>query len=161
MDDLSNSALRVVLDVRETEQALKMKKHCEKMSAKLDILKSIYPTHFLTDDDINNGETGVFDIKVVVDGESSFFIKYLRVVYMGKAADGRLKWQPTDSEFDSDWGSGTFHGYATYKTFEQDEEGNRLVKEEDMDQWGATLSPCGSGAADCSACYCCVCDPFL
>ena len=126
------------------------------LQKRLDELKRIYPTHFLTDADINNGETGVFVIDVVVDGNHHFMIKYCRVVFMGKTADGKFKWRPTAS-YKDDWGSGTFGGLDGPK-YEEDDEGNRLVDEAEMDQWSAKLCPCGSSMADCFEFDgCCVC----
>lgn len=50
----------------------------------------------------------MFDINVVVRAGIFFFIEYCRVVFMGKTADGKFKWRPTQP-FESDWGSDTFH----------------------------------------------------
>ena len=96
---------------------------------RLEELKKIYPVHFLTDADINHCETGVFDIDVTVDRRGIHGgypdRAYVRVVFMGKTADGRFKWRPTCS-YDVDWGSGTFEENNGPK-YDEDDEGNRLV----------------------------------
>ena len=146
----AESALAVVMAKWGTEAIAER----DTLQKRLDELKRIYPTHFLTDADINNGETGVFDINVVVDGRNYFFIKYCRVVFMGKTADGKFKWRPTWS-YKDDWGRGTFDDFYGPK-YDEDDEGNRLVDEAEMDQWSAKLCPCGSDMADCFD-GCCVC----
>lgn len=145
---LAEQALAVVMAKYGTEAIAER----DALQRRLDELKRIYPVHFLTDADINNGETGVFRIDVVVAGGNFELIKYTRVVFMGKTADGKFKWRPT-APCDDDWGSGTFDDYVGPE-YDEDDEGNRLVDEAQMDQWSARLFPCG--VADCEE-GCCVC----
>ena len=125
------------------------------LQKRLDELKEIYPVHFLTDADINNGETGVFQIHKVVEGRNHDIIYYERIVFMGKTADGKFKWRPTDP-FPDDWGSGKDYDGMIIPKYDQDEEGNRLVKEEQMNDWAARLDPCREGFCDseCRVCGC-------
>ena len=130
---------------------------------RLEELKKIYPVHFLTDADINHCETGVFDIDVMVDSYGidgrypELYRTCVRVVFMGKTADGKLKWHPTCS-YAADWGSGTFEANNGPK-YDEDDEGNRLVTEAKMAQWAGRLSPCAGHCDDgCGATPdCCVC----
>ena len=121
---------------------------------RLEELNKIY----LIDADINHCETGVFDIQVQVDRYGTCVC--VRVVFMGKTADGRFKWRPTCS-YDVDWGSGTFEENNGPK-YNEDDEGNRLVDDAKMAQWAARLSPCdehcdiGCGSPP----DCCVCGHF-
>ena len=147
---LAEQALAVVMAKYGTEAITER----NALQRRLDELKRIYPVHFLTDADINNGKTGVFNIDVVVEGRNIDLIMSARVVFMGKTADGKLKWRPT-TPYNDDWGSGTFGDYDGPK-YDKDDEGNRLVDEAKMDQWSAWLCPCGSDMADCFD-GCCVC----
>ena len=147
---LAEQALSVVMAKWGTEAITER----DALQRRLDELKRIYPVHFLTDADINNGETGVFDIQVVVVGRFFFFIKFVRVFFMGKTADGKFKWRPT-APYHDDWGRGTFDDYDGPK-YDEDDDGNRLVDEAEMDQWSAKLCPCGSKMADCfDGCFVC------
>ena len=149
----AEQALSVVL-ARWGEKAIGERNMLQK---RLDDLKRIYPVHFLTDDDILNSETGVFNIQIVDDGD---YNEDARVVFMGKTADGKFNWQPASQlprhPSNVEWESPFHDFYHVNNDGDGEGTGTRIVDEAQMVQWKAQLSPCSKQG--CSTFRgCCVC----
>ena len=123
---LAEQALSVVMAKWGTEAIAER----NALQRRLDELKRIYPVHFLTDADINNGETGAFQI--IADFEKSIDDKYARVVYMGQTEDGMYKWKwthPRDAREFQD-------------IYDTSSDGVFALEERGMFDWAAFLAPC-------------------